>query len=315
MFRPARDVSWKQLARDLIREIDHDYIADFAGAISYSAFLAVFPFLLFAVALASLVIDPATLDTLVEQIRRVAPSQVAEILADRLNALTTGTKPGLLTVSAVGAIWAASGAMTALITALNSANDVHESRPFWKTRGIALLMTMAGAVLFIAASAIAIATPPIARAIGGPIGTVILWMRWPVAALIMLFVIASMYHFLPDVERRFRLVTPGSVVAVVLWVLASVGFSLYVGHFGRYEVVYGALGSVIVLMLWLWISAFVILLGAEINALLEEYVQPSLRSNMRATPERGDVVRASQRRGAAAVNQDQSPNGPATKRS
>ena len=292
MFRPGRDVSWKQFARDLLREVDHDYLADFAGAISYSAFLAIFPFMLFAVALASLVIDPATLDTLVEQIRRLVPSQVAEILTDRLHALTTGTRPGLLTVSAVGAVWAASGAMTALITALNSANDVHESRPFWKTRGIALLMTMAGAVLFIAASAIAIATPPIARALGGVIGMVILWMRWPVAALIMLFVIASMYHFLPDIDRRFRLVTPGSVVAVVLWVIASLGFSLYVGHFGRYEVVYGALGSVIVLMLWLWISAFVILLGAEINAILEEYVQPSLRSNGRGTPILGAALRA-----------------------
>ncbi|MFT3772388.1 MAG: YihY/virulence factor BrkB family protein [Minicystis sp.] len=299
MFRPGRDISWKQLARDLVREVDHDYLADFAGSISYSAFLAIFPFLLFVVALASLVIDPATLDTLFAQIRRVAPSQVAEILTERLDALTTGTKPGLLTVSAVGAAWAASSAMAALITALNSANDVHESRPFWKTRGIALLMTLAGAVLFIVASAIAIATPPLARTLGGVPGTLILWMRWPVAALIMLFVIASMYHFLPDVDRPFRLVTPGAVVAVVLWVLASLGFSLYVGHFGNYEVVYGALGSVIVLMLWLWISAFVVLLGAEINALLEEYARPSMRTNARHTPAPGSEARSTRTPGAS----------------
>ncbi|MFT3772115.1 MAG: YihY/virulence factor BrkB family protein [Minicystis sp.] len=287
MVIPGRDVPFKQFARDLYREIDCDYLLDFAGSVAYSAFLAVFPFLLFVVALGGLVIDPATLDTLIDQIRRVVPSAVAEILTDRLHALTSGTRPGLLTLGAIGAIWAASSAVTALMAALNSAYDVRDSRPFWKTRGLALLVTIGGAVAIIVASAIAIATPAVANAIGGVAGALVLWLRWPVAALIMLTVIAVLYYVLPDVEQSFKFITPGSVIAVVLWVIASLGFSLYVSHFGSYEVTYGALGSVIVFMLWIWISALVILLGAEINAVIEQYSPEGKRTGAKSMADRG----------------------------
>src|SRR3954465_5017382 len=110
MILPGRDVPWKDFARSLWDEFQNDNLVDYAGSIAFSAILALFPFLLFAVALASLVIDPSTLDALVGQIRQVAPAQVADLLGDRLRALTSGTRPGLLTVSAVGAVWAASGA-------------------------------------------------------------------------------------------------------------------------------------------------------------------------------------------------------------
>lgn len=287
MFLPGRDVAWKTFAADLYREIDSDKLMEFAGAVAYSAFLAIFPFLLFVVALAGLVIDPATLETLIEQIRRVAPPQVAEILVDRLHALTSGTAPGLLTLGAIGAIWAAAGAVSSLTTALNSAYDVEDTRPFWKTRGLAILVTIAGAVLFVVATGVAIATPAVAGALGEPLGTIVLWLRWPVAALIMLFVIAFLYYLLPDVQQSFHFITPGSAVAVVIWILASLGFSLYVGHFARYEVVYGALGSVIVLMVWMWLSAFVILVGAEINAVIEQYSPEGKRAGKKSLAETG----------------------------
>lgn len=271
MILPGRDIPLRTFARDLVREIDEDHLLDYAGSVAFSAFLAIFPFLLFAVALAGLVVDPSTLDAIVRQVQKVAPDQVAQILSDRLDALVAGTRSSLLTLGAVGAIWASSGAISALMTALNSAYDVHETRPFWKTRAIALGMTVAAAALIVAASAIAIAAPHLASWIGGPARIAILLLRWPVAAALMLVVIASLYHVLPNVKHRFRLFTLGSVVAVIGWVIASLGFSVYVSHFGRYEVVYGALGSVIVLMLWMWISALVILLGAEIDALLLHY--------------------------------------------
>ncbi|APR87563.1 Ribonuclease BN [Minicystis rosea] len=282
MHLPGRDIPWKQFLRDVYREFECDNLLDYAGSVAFSVFLAIFPFLLFVVALAGLVIDPATLDTLVAQIRSVAPPQVADILTDRLHALTTGTAPGLLTLGAIGAIWAASGAVSSLMKALDVAYDVRDSRPFWKTRGLAILVTLAGAVLYIAASAIAIATPAVAHALGGVVGALILWLRWPVAVLLMLLIIACLYYFLPDVEQRFRFITPGSVLAVVVWAVASLGFSLYVGHFGRYEVVYGTLGSVIVLLLWIWISAIVILLGAEINAIIEHYSPEGKRTGAKS---------------------------------
>lgn len=286
MFLPGRDVPWKQFARDLYREIDCDNLLDYAGSVAYSAILALFPFLLFVVALAGLVIDPTTIANLVDEIHRVAPAQVAEVVTDRLHALTSGTRPGLLTVSAIGAIWAASSAVSSLTSALNSAYDVHESRPFWKTRGVAILITLVGAVLFIAATAITVATPAVAHKLGW-MGTLILWLRIPVAAAIMLLVIACLYYFLPDVEQKFKFITPGSALAVVIWIIASLGFSLYVSHFGSYEVVYGALGSVIVLMLWMWISAFVILLGAEVNAVIEHYSPEGKRTGARSMADTG----------------------------
>lgn len=289
MILPGRDVPLRVFARDLVREIGDDHVLDYAGSVAFSAFLAIFPFLLFAVALAGLVVDPRTLDALVGQVRQVAPDQVAEILDDRLRALVVGTRTSLLTLGAVGAIWAASGAIAALMTALNAAYDVVERRPFWKTRAIALAMTIAAAVLIVAASVIAIVTPHLAAWLGGPMKVAILLLRWPVAAALMFVVIACLYHFLPDVDQPFRIVSPGAVVAVVGWVAASLGFSLYVSHFGRYEVVYGALGSVIVLLLWMWISALVILVGAEINALFDEYAKARLGPSSKEAPAKAEA--------------------------
>lgn len=287
MILPGRDVPWRDFARTLWREIQNDNLLDYAGSVAFSAILALFPFLLFAVALASVVIDPSTLDAMVGQIRRLAPAQVADLLGERLRALTSGTRPGLLTLGAVGAIWAASGAVTALIDAFNIAYDVREGRPFWKTRGLGMLVTIVAAVLFIAASAIAIATPALAGALGEPLETLVMWLRWPVAAVIMMLIVACLYYFLPDVERDFKLITLGSVIAVVAWLLASLGFSLYVGHFGNYEVVYGALGSVIVLLLWIWISALAVLLGAEINAVIEHLSPEGKRTGAKSLADQG----------------------------
>jgi membrane protein len=262
----GRLAAWKAAAGDLVRAILAHNLLDYAGSVAFSSILAIFPFLLFAVALAGLVIDPRTLDTLVAQIHRVAPAAVADILTDRLSALTTGTRPGLLTLGAVLAIWAASSAVAALGTALNVVWGVSESRPFWKTRGIAALVTVLGAMGFVAVSALAFAAPWIAGEVG-PLGQVVLWLRWPVAALLVLAIVAALYRVLPDVDQPFRLISPGSASTVVAWAIASEGFSLYVSHFGNYDVVYGSLGGAIVLLLWMWISALVILVGAEIDAL------------------------------------------------
>jgi membrane protein len=292
---PGRDVPWKDFLRTLYKEFTCDNLLDYAGSVAFSAALALFPFLLFAVALAGLVINPDTLASLVEQIRRVMPAQAAELLVDRLHALTSGARPGLVTVGAIGAVWAASGAIAALITAFNTAWDVHESRPFWKVRGMAILVTVAAAVAFIASAAIALATPAVASQLG-TLGVVLLLLRWPVAAVLMAAILACLYYFLPDVEQDFRFLTPGSIVAVVLWIVASMGLSLYVGHFGNYEVVYGALGGVIVLLLWLWISALAVLVGAEINAVIEHLSPEGKRTGAKSLADRGPDLPETEKR-------------------
>ncbi|MBM7115654.1 YihY/virulence factor BrkB family protein [Archangium primigenium] len=269
MVYPGKGMSWKTFFNELKNEYLNDNIGNVAGAVTFSALLALFPFLLFLVALASLIIDPAQAQVLISELGKVAPAAVTEILGERLKDLASGSSVGLLTVGGVGAVWAASGGVAALMDALNTVYAVKETRPFWKSRGIAILVTLAGAALSILASAAMVATPAFAHWLGEPLGTVVMWLRLPVAGLLMMLVWAMIYYVLPDVEQDFKFITPGSVVGVLLWLLASTGFSLYVRNFGSYDVSYGALGGVIVMLMWMWISSQVILIGAEINAILE----------------------------------------------
>ena len=269
MVLPGKGMGWKEFFTELKNEYINDNVGTVAGAVTFAALLALFPFLLFLVALAGTIIDPAQAQVLIDELGKVAPAAVTEILGQRLKDLATGDHAGLLTVGGVGAVWAASGGVAALMEALNTVYAVKESRPFWKTRGISILVTIAGAALSLIASAAMVATPALARWLGEPLGTVVLWLRLPVAGMLMMLVWAMIYYVLPDVKQDFKFITPGSVVGVMLWLLASFGFSLYVSNFGSYDVSYGALGGVIVMLMWMWISSQVILLGAEINALLE----------------------------------------------
>ena len=246
-----------------------DSISNVAGAVTFSAVLALFPFLVFLVALASLFIDPRSEAAIIESLSHVAPEAVTSIVAGRIRALSHQHSVGILTGSFVAALWSVSGGVMSLMTALNTCYGVRETRSFWRTRGIAIGMTLLGAALSIVAGAAALAVPAIARSLGGWAAVLVSWLRLPLAALVMMFLWAMLYSVLPNVKQRFRLITPGSVVGVLLWLVASYGFSEYVGHFGKYEVTYGALAGFAILLLWMWLSAQVMLLGAEINAILD----------------------------------------------
>ncbi len=288
MVLPGKGMGWREFFKTLKNEYTRDKVSDVAGSLTFFWVLAIFPFLLFLVSLASVIIDPSEAHVLIQQLAQVAPREVVSILGDRLLALAASNNVGLLTVGGVGAIWAASGGIVALMSALNTAYGVEEKRPFWKVRGIALLSTLAAAVLSIIAAVVAVATPPLAAKLGGPFPTLVTWLRLPVAGLVMMFLWAVLYYVLPDVKQRFRFITLGSVVGVIIWVLASWGFSVYVANFGSYNVNYGAIGGVIVLLLWMWISAQVILLGAEINAIIE-HRSPEGKSPGQKVPEQGGV--------------------------
>jgi membrane protein len=269
MALPGNGIGWKEFFKNLKEEWSRDNVGNVAGAVTYFGVLAIFPFLLFMVALASVILDPASAQELVRELARVAPPQVTQILGDRLKALGEQNSVGLLTVGAAGALFSASGGIVALMGALNTVYGVKESRPVWKVRGIAFLAVLATAVIGVLAAAIAVAAPALGNALGAPFDTLITWLRLPVAGLLMMSLWACIYYFLPDVEQKFRFITPGSVVGVLIWVIASYGFSFYVSRFGKYDATYGALGGVIVLLLWMWISSQVLLLGAEINAIIE----------------------------------------------
>ncbi|XXT18503.1 YihY/virulence factor BrkB family protein [Sorangium sp. So ce429] len=309
MHLPGKEIPWKDFLNDIKQEWVKDKVDTVAAALAFFGVLAIFPFLLFAVALAALVIDPAESARLISELYQVAPPAVANILGERLHALTEGQSPGLLTVGALGAVWAASGGVIALMDALNSAYGVEDSRSFLKRRGISLLVTLGGAVLLAIATVLTVAAPAVAEHLG-PFGTLLLWLRVPVSALIVMAVLATLYYVLPDVEQTFKFITPGSIVAVVIWVLASLGFSFYVSRFGSYEVSYGALGGVIVLLLWSWISSMAVLLGAEINAIIEHRSPDGKRTGAKDASDTGpDVPKAEkeERQGAAPPAGDARP--------
>jgi membrane protein len=269
MWLPGRELGWKDFFKNLKQEYQRDQIGNVAAALTFFGVLALFPFLLFMVALASILIDPKTAQVLIDELGRVAPPSAVDIVGERLRALGEQREVGLLTFGGAAALFSASGGIVSLMEALNSAYGVKESRSVWKVRGIAFAMTIAAALFSILSALLAVAAPAAASAIGGPLEDVIIWARLPVAGFLMMLVWALLYYFLPDVEQEFRFITPGSVVGVVVWLIASWGFSFYVARFGKYDATYGALGGVIVMLLWMWISAQVLLIGAEINAIIE----------------------------------------------
>jgi membrane protein len=284
---PGNGMSWKQFFLDLKTEVTRDNITDIAAGVTYYLMLALFPFLLFLVALVSLVITPQQAEDLVRQLGRFLPAEVTEIVGGRIHALVEGPSIGLVTFGIVVALWSASGSVAALMRALNTAYGVEEGRPWWKRQAIALFMTIFTAVLALIGAGIAVALAPVGAAIGGPVGTAIQWLRLPVAGAIVMFLWAVLHYVLPDVEQRFRFITPGSVVGVILWLIASWGFSMYVSHFGNYDKIYGSLGGVIVLLLWMWISSLAVLLGAEVNVVIEHRSPEGKRAGAKAMADSG----------------------------
>lgn len=248
-----------------------DQIADTAAALSYFSILALFPFLIGVVSLASLLVDPEVVETLLTDLQAFAPPDVTRLVGNQLHGLISSQNGSILTFSALGAYWAASGGTSALARALNRVCEVVETRPWWKTKGIALISTFVGSIFLLVAAVVAVATPAIAKALGEPLGTLVTWMRLPVAGAMAILAWELLYYFLPNAKRPFRWLSPGSVTAVILWLAASWGFSTYVVNFGKYEVTYGALGAFIVLLAWIWISALAVLLGMEINYLLHPH--------------------------------------------
>ena len=191
-------------------------------------------------------------------------------------AIRSGDRPApyLFSFGILFTLWTASGAFAALINALNRAYDVQETRPFWKVRGIAILMTLGLSVLILVGVLLLVLGPQIGETIASIFGLgelfLLVWdiVRWPVALFFMIFTVALLYYFAPDANQPFRWITPGGLIGVVLWVLASVAFNFYVSNFGSYNKTYGSIGAVIILLLYLYISSLTILFGAELNATL-----------------------------------------------
>src|SRR3954449_1886530 len=269
--------SWKGVLKRAIREFNEDKVTDWAAALTYYAVLSIFPMLLALISLLGLFGQSAT-QPLLDNISAIAPGPAKDIVTQAIQNLqkSQGAAGVLFFVGLAAALWSASGYVGAFMRASNDIWDVEEGRPAWKTIPLRLAVTALLLVLLSISALAVVLTGPLAKTIGDIIGlgstAVMVWdiAKWPVLILLVSFMIALLYYAAPNVKHpKFQWVSPGSMIAVVLWIAASALFAFYVGNFGSYNKTYGALGGVIVFLTWLWITNVVILFGAELNAEVE----------------------------------------------
>jgi membrane protein len=272
---PRPHVTVKEFARQLVQSFGRNQPFDLAAQLAYFAILSLFPFAMFVLTLVGYIPLHGLDAQILGSIYSVMPLDVAKLCEATLKEIIGKQRGWLLVSTLLFALWTASGGASGLITALNRAYDVSETRAAWKVKLRALAVTLGGVVAIIVATAAMLVGPEIVRAIwdfvgfGGAFDRLWSILRWPVATLAMMTMVACMYYFLPNVRQKWRFITPGSTVAVLAWILASLGFRVYVSHFTSYAKTYGALGTVVVLLVWLYLSGLMIILGGEINAILD----------------------------------------------
>jgi membrane protein len=268
---------WWPVLKRTVKEFREDDLTDWAAALTYYSVLAIFPALIVLVSILGLVGESAT-QPLLDELGTVAPGPAKEIFTNAIENLqgSQGTAGVLFLVGLLTALWSASGYVAAFMRASNVIYDIEEGRPIWKTLPVRVGLTLV-LMFLLAISALAVViTGGLARAIGDLVGlgdtAVSAWdiAKWPVLLLVVSFMFALLYWAAPNVKQPgFRWISPGGLLAVIGWLIASGAFAFYVSSFGSYNKTYGALGGVVVFLVWLWISNIVILLGAEFNAELE----------------------------------------------
>jgi membrane protein len=263
---------WFQVSKRAYAEAKADNVPVLAGGVAFFAFLALFPAMIAALTVYGLVADPAQVADQGGQLAALLPEAARPLVLDQLNAVAAGAGGALgfgLIVSLLAAFWSASAGTMNLIKAINTAYDEDETRGFFKLRGIALLLTLGAIVFVVLAVALVAVVPVLFDALGlGGFGLVLAQvLRWLLLVVLVVVALAVVYRIGPDRDSpRLAWVSTGAVVATVLWIVGSLLFSFYVSNFGSYNKTYGALAGVVVLMLWLYLTSYLVLLGAEINA-------------------------------------------------
>lgn len=270
--------SWRHVAKRVAYEVGDDHLPDLAAALTYFAVLSVFPALIALVSLLGLVGDAqGTITTLMDLMRRFVPADAMDQLQPIVAGLVNNRGAGFgLAAGLFVALWTASGYVTAFSRAMNRIYEVEEGRPFWKLRPIMYGLTALLLVLVAIGALLLVVSGPVAQAVGDVVGlgagTVAIWevAKWPVLLFIVILVIALLYYFTPNIRQpTFRWISAGAVVAIVVAIIASVLFGLYVANFSRYQGTYGALAGVIIFLLWVWLVNLALLVGAEVDAELE----------------------------------------------
>jgi membrane protein len=266
-----------------VAEFQEDNLTDWAATLTYYGLLALFPALIVLVSIVGLVGDPnSTTNTLTDIVTKLGPDSAASTFSGPIKQVTESrsTAGFALIASTLVALWSASGYLGAFIRASNVIYETREGRPFWKLRPLQLLLTLV-IVLLLAVMALGVVlTGPIVADVAGPIGVsdtaVSIWnyAKWVLIAVLFVLMIGLIYYASPNVKQRgFKWISPGGLVALVVWLVASAGFGIYVSQFGSYNKVYGSLAGIIVILIWMWITNLAILFGHELNAERERDLQ------------------------------------------
>jgi membrane protein len=273
---------WPTLKRTGL-EFQEDNLSDWAATLTYFGLLALFPALIVLVSIVGLVGDPqSTTNTLTDIVTKVGPDSAATTFEGPIRQVTESraTAGFALIASTLVALWSASGYLGAFIRASNVIYETREGRPFWKLRPLQLLLTFVVLLLLAVMALGVVLTGPIVSDVAEPIGVsdtaVSIWnyAKWLLIALLFVLMIGLIYYASPNVKQRgFSWITPGGLVALVVWLVASAGFGLYVSKFGSYNKVYGSLAGVVVILIWMWITNLAILFGHELNAERERNLQ------------------------------------------
>jgi membrane protein len=266
------------------KEVSEDHVMAFAGNLTYKGLFAIFPFFTFLLSLLGIFNADNLVNTMVNKLSGVVPESATAFIKDQLLGITQSQAESAFTFGAIVsialALWGVSGAFRSVMEAMNVMYEVEEDRPFWKVYGLSIFMSLAVVVLLLGSLVLVVFGEPIGVAVADLVGlgsvfaTVWSIVQWPVVACIVLFAFALIYYFAPAAEQRFRWISPGSIIAFVFWLIFSLLFSLYASTFGgsSYNETYGSLAGVIVLMLYFYYSALIMLVGAEMNQVIEWHI-------------------------------------------
>jgi membrane protein len=268
-------ISWPTLLKRVYYETLSDDVFNLAAQQAYYFFFALFPALLALLSLASFFPIEDLSSRIESMLRSVAPGDVVQIVGEQIQKIAQSNAGGVLTIAFFFTLWSSSSAVVSLCSTLNAAYGITEGRPWWKVRLTAIGLTIGLALFILVSMTLVIAGPTLAEKVAemANLGAAFAWtwkiLQWPVVFALVVTAIALVYYFAPDAEQDWIWITPGSVLATMLWVVASLVFKFYISNFANYNETYGAIGGVMVLLLWFYVSGIALLVGAELNAEVE----------------------------------------------
>jgi membrane protein len=274
-------IGWWELIKRTANETWDDDCLGLAAQLAYYFILALFPALLFLLALASFFPIDRVTDEVMRGLATVAPPDVVTLITEQMRRISESDQGGLLTLGILGALWSSSSALVGLIGALNTAYDIKEGRAWWKVRLLAMGLTIALAIFVLISSTLVIAGPEIASRLAQTLGlgAIFTWtwniLQWPFALMLVITALALVYYYGPDARQEWVWFSPGAALATLLWLGISLGFRAYLQYAADYNATYGTIGGVIIMLLWLYLSGFAILVGAELNAEIELASRPT----------------------------------------